>query len=121
MRFSSILSSGCDGSNEGGYHSANDVNLLGDKNSTIAALPPIHWNSSWIERQWIPPPGYITYSTQKIQSIFSKHSVLVVGDSTARRQFGTWYGLLNTSNPNDLTAREIDWGNIIDVNKKNQN
>ena len=61
------------------------------------ALPPIHIGGSWIGNQWIPPPGYKLYSAQEILQYFQHRSVLVVGDSTARRQYATLYGILQSA------------------------
>jgi hypothetical protein len=81
-------------------------------------LPPISWNSSWLGNQWIPSPEYRLYSPQEIKNYFSDHSVLVVGDSTARRQFATWYAIMNATSLDDVTLKEMDHASVIDVNKK---
>lgn len=87
--------------------------------SSLPPLPPIHINSSWIGNQWIPPPGYKLYSGSEIQDFFSKQSVLFMGDSTARRTFGTFYGILNaTTNPKDIQVKAINHPSVIDINKK---
>ena len=94
----------------------------------LLLLPPIHVNSSWIGNQWMPPPGYRLYTTREIQHYFynEQHSILIVGDSTARRFYGTLYGIFNaTSNPYNVHVHEINSPNVIDVNKgrrsKNKN
>lgn len=81
------------------------------------ALPPVHWNSSWIGNQWIPSSEYRLYNAHQFRQYFSSHSVLIVGDSTARRTFGTWFALMNSTNNHDITVEELDSPNVIDVNK----
>lgn len=89
------------------------------KSVHISSLPPVHIDSSWIGNQWIPPPGYRLYNTQEIQSYFRRHSILFVGDSTARRTYATMYGILNaTENQNDVPVLDIDAPSVIDVNRK---
>jgi hypothetical protein len=94
-------------------HQQNNANT-----ESSTGLPPVHINSTWIGNQWIPPPGYKLYSTREIQQFFQHRSVLFVGDSTARRQYGTFYGILNaTSNPDDVSIQEIDGERVVDVNQ----
>jgi hypothetical protein len=60
----------------------------------------------------------IVYSTRKMQSYFQQHSIFWIGDSTARRTFGTMYGILNaTEDPDDVETDELDHPRVIDVNK----
>jgi hypothetical protein len=96
------------------------IEITNDSNisSFSSALPPIHLNSSWIGNHWIPPQGYKTYSPNEVRNYFSKHSVLFVGDSTARRTFATWYALMNATTDHDVTINELDSVKVIDVNKK---
>eukprot|EP00928_Gymnodinium_smaydae_P039346 TRINITY_DN26898_c0_g1_i1.p1 TRINITY_DN26898_c0_g1~~TRINITY_DN26898_c0_g1_i1.p1 ORF type:complete len:505 (+),score=18.87 TRINITY_DN26898_c0_g1_i1:45-1517(+) len=82
------------------------------------ALPPVHWQSSWLANQWVPPDGYRTYSSSDIVDVFSTKSVLVLGDSTARRFFGTWYALMNATNARDITVADLNAPRVVDVNKK---
>lgn len=94
------------------------VNVVDKIVSAPKALPPVHINSSWIGNQWIPPPGYRLYSTREIQSFFGQHSVLWVGDSTARRAYGTMYGILNaTQDPDDVEIHDLDHPQVLDMNK----
>jgi len=88
--------------------------------SPLAAqsLPPVHINSSWIGNQWIPPPGYQLFSTREIQTYFRRHSVLFVGDSTARQSYATLFGILNnTEHPKDVPTNDINHPAIININK----
>lgn len=94
-----------------------------DQQATFEALPreplpPVHINSTWIGNQWIPPPGYRLYSTREMQSYFQQQSILWVGDSTARRNYGTMFGILNaTDNPNDVAIHDLDHESVLDMNK----
>lgn len=81
-------------------------------------LPPVHVNSSWIGNQWIPPPGYRTYSTLEIQRYFQNQTILFIGDSTARRTYATFFGILNATAPNDVSVDEVDHARVIDVGKR---
>ena len=84
----------------------------------IKPLPPVHINSTWIGNQWIPPPGYRLYSAREMQSYFQQHSILWIGDSTARRTYGTMYGILNaTRDPDDIESHHLDHPSVIDMNK----
>eukprot|EP00977_Amphora_coffeiformis_P021913 scaffold10056_cov164-Amphora_coffeaeformis.AAC.10 len=97
------------------------------------ALPPVHVNSSWIGNQWIPPPGYRTYgpsdflvyfsSTMNRQESSSPSSVLIVGDSTARRTYGTLYALLESAANTNATSHDVqvsslDAAKVIDFGKQ---
>lgn len=79
-------------------------------------LPPVHINSSWIGNQWIPPPGYNMYSAREIQNYFRGHSILFVGDSTARRTYATMYGILSAAEQHP-TVYDLDDSSVIDVGK----
>ena len=83
----------------------------------LVPLPPISWNSSWLGNQWFPSSDYRLYSPQEIKKYFSNHSVLVLGDSTARRQFATWYAVMNAKSMVDQTIGELDHTSVIDINK----
>lgn len=82
------------------------------------ALSPVHLNSSWIGNQWIPSSEYRLYEAHEFHEFFSSHSVLVVGDSTARRTFGTLFALINSTTLNNIAVEELDSPSVIDVNKK---
>lgn len=79
-------------------------------------LPPVHMNSSWIGNQWIPPPGYNMYSAREIQNYFRSHSILFVGDSTARRTYATMYGILSAAEQHP-TVYDLDDRSVIDAGK----
>jgi len=81
----------------------------------INALPPVHINSSWQGNQWIPPPGYRLYSSLELQQYFSNVSVLMIGDSTARRSYATFYALLQGND--DASVHDLNHPSVIDVNK----
>jgi hypothetical protein len=80
-------------------------------------LPPVSWNSSWLGNQWITSQYYRLYSPREIREYFLNHSILVIGDSTARRQYATWYALVNAGSSADIALEELDHASVIDVNK----
>ena len=84
------------------------------------SLPPVHINSSWIGNQWIPPLGYRLYQPREMQKYFRHHSILVIGDSTARRTYATLYGILNATRPDDVPVHDIDHPSVIDIGKRGQ-
>jgi hypothetical protein len=97
------------------------VVVLPLSSSSLLPLPPVHINSSWIDNQWVPPPGYITYSADEIQNYFHQQSILIVGDSTARRMYSTLYGILNTiDNPDNIIVDGIDSISAPGINKKRE-
>lgn len=83
----------------------------------LTARPPLHYNSSWIGKQWIPPMEYHTYSPTELRRLFANHSILIVGDSTARRAYATLYALLNNS-ATVLETDQLNHASIIDMNKR---
>ena len=93
--------------------------ILGSVNSHTPR-PPVHWNSSWLGNEWLPNPafGYRLYSPSEIKEYFTNKSVLVIGDSTSRRQFATWYAILNAQNLHDIALDEVTSAGVIDINKK---
>jgi hypothetical protein len=85
--------------------------------------PSIAVNSSWIGNLWIPPRGYRFYSLEEFRIYFARHSILFVGDSTARRTYATLYAILNataatTGDQEDVSIWDLDNPDVIDINKK---
>ena len=105
-------------------------------------LPPVHYNSTWLGDTWIPSTeGYKLYSAPELAEYYRDHSVLVVGDSTARRFYATLYEILKLGSSSsessydtsasstvghphnyihDIRTTEIDSGSIIDINKNDK-
>ena len=83
-------------------------------NFTGAALPPVHWHSSWLGNQWIPPPGYHTFNPQEMLELFPKYSILILGDSTARRTYGTWNAILQQEAATDHVSKKSSKDSVID-------
>lgn len=75
-------------------------------------------HGTWIGNIWIPPPGRHIYSAAEMKLFFQKHSVLFIGDSTARRAYATLYGILQSSETH-ISVQSIDSPDVIDVNKWN--
>jgi hypothetical protein len=89
-----------------------------DSAETQVALPPVHWNSSWVGNTWILPPKYVSYPPERIRKYFSQQSVLYISDSTARRTMTMmFYAMINASNPNDVTLEELDSDEVINAGK----
>lgn len=80
-------------------------------------MPPVHMDSSWMGNMWIPPPGYRLYSTQEIRDYLKRHSILFVGDSTARRMYGTLHSLLNETSPDDISVESMTAAKFLETNK----
>ena len=100
-----------------------DNNVYDSMSSKIPSvpLPHVSINSSWIGNHWMPSPEYRLHNTREIQNYFQQHSILFVGDSTARRAYATLYGILNaTNNPDDVSVGSIDRQSVIDINKQVQ-
>jgi hypothetical protein len=52
-----------------------------------------------------------------MRDAFAGRSVLVIGDSTGRRQYGTLCATLNATRPRDVSLAEADAPHVIDFNK----
>jgi len=106
--------------NRSAHCSSNDSDCYNDDPAlSERPLPPVHINSTWVGNQWMPPPGYRLYETRELQDYFRQHSILFIGDSTARRQYATMYAIL-TGNADNLLVEELDSSKVLDVNKKNK-
>ena len=81
------------------------------------ARAPLHWNSGWIGNQWVPPNGYKLYSAVDMRNYFSNHSIIFIGDSTARRQYATFFATVAAPKISDITLAQLDAASVIDVNK----
>ena len=102
-----------------GHYFHSDEGVL-DNVASHTPRPPVHWNSSWLGNEWLPNPafGYRLYSPSEIKEYFTNKSVLVIGDSTSRRQFATWYATFSSQNLHDIALDEVTSAAVIDVNKK---
>lgn len=93
--------------------------------------PPVSWRGTWVGNNWMPWSTYYkTYSPVEIGRYFAHleqtqgqwergGSILFVGDSTARRQYATFYALLSQgiNGTTDLTIPSLDGSHVIDINK----
>jgi hypothetical protein len=75
------------------YFRVLDQNSIQNKETT--AFTERNQYGTWIGNNWIPPAGKKVYSAADMKLFFQKHSVLWIGDSTARRAFNTLYGILS--------------------------
>jgi hypothetical protein len=85
-------------------------------NKRTAALTERNQYGTWIGNNWVPPSGKRIYSAADMKLFFQKHSVLWIGDSTARRAYNTLYGILSC-NDTHVPMKKIDTPALIDVNK----
>ena len=124
---------------------------------TPVPLPPIHYNGTWVGNHWMPAASasattaaasatassYHLYTPQQLADYWKDESILIMGDSTARRFYATLYELIYHGSdsdssdsgdgdgdgdgdtqqkkhkyPNDVRVDELDAPSIIDVNKK---
>jgi hypothetical protein len=84
---------------------------------------------SWTGDTWIPPREWRYYSALELKEFYQGKSVMWVGDSLARRTYGTMYGILNatdssslnTTSPSSMhvSVEEIDSTRILDASKEN--
>jgi hypothetical protein len=84
---------------------------------------------SWIGDTWIPPREWRYYSALELKEFYRGKSVLWVGDSLARRTYGTMYGILNATDSSSLnttspssfhiSVEEITSKRVLDASKGN--
>jgi hypothetical protein len=86
------------------------VNKEPEKDNNI--LP----NSSqytWMGNHFIPPKGVPTYSPADYLSYFSRRNTLFIGDSTARRAYGTLFAAMTSNNLENIPTIEMGQNNSI--------
>jgi len=71
---------------------------------------------SWFGDTLIPPDGWKLCLASELQDFYKDSSMLWVGDSTCRRSFATFYGILNSTQEH-VNVPEIDDASVIDINK----
>jgi hypothetical protein len=87
---------------------------------------------SWIGDTWIPPREWRYYSALELKEFYQGKSVLWVGDSLARRTYGSMYGILNatadspslnTTSPSSfhVSVNDISSKRVLDGSKGNVN
>ena len=78
---------------------------------------------TWIGNHYIPPEGIPMYTFRQMREYFAQKSVLLLGDSTGRRAYGTLYAMLDkTQNPPNryqefFQENELERSNVIDVGR----
>jgi hypothetical protein len=82
-----------------------DQNPIPNKGAT--AFTERNQYGTWIGNNWIPPAGKNIYSAADMKLFFQKHSILWIGDSTARRAYNTLYGILSC-NETHIPTIKID-------------
>jgi hypothetical protein len=74
----------------------------------------------WVGDNWIPPKPWTVFSPSEMRELYQDHSLLWIGDSTARRASTTLYGLLKHEKTDGnlyVRTNEIDGSAITEVNK----
>ena len=103
------------------YDISGSLNHYHDNNFQV-----IQYNETdytWIGNHYIPPEGIPLYTLRQMRDYFAKKSVLVLGDSTGRRAYGTLYAMLDkTQNPTHryqetFQENELERSNVIDVGR----
>jgi hypothetical protein len=95
---------------------SSDIDINSIPNIRTAAFTERNQYGTWIGNNWVPPSGKRIYSAADMKLFFRKHSVLWIGDSTARRAYNTLYGILSC-NDTHIPMKKIDTPALIDVNK----
>lgn len=92
------------------------------------------WNATnlrWLGRSYYfeDEPTYQQYTPHQIQQAFRKHSVLMIGDSTIRRFYGTLHGILSNDVVKGISTRynfprqfrpNLDWVLPVDLKEFRQ-
>lgn len=73
---------------------------------------------TWIGNNWIPPKGVPIFSAREIKAYFRNRNVLVIGDSTSRRFYGTLFSILNATDVDDILVNDINAETMLNENKK---
>jgi hypothetical protein len=95
---------------------------LNNQNQTNSSILNVNANAgnmhyTWIGNQWVPPHGVPIYSVIEMRALYERYSTVWMGDSTSRRAYHTLYGMLNASDPSDVSIHDIDDGGVIDLGK----
>jgi hypothetical protein len=112
----------CDGTNivyHSGVNNGDEVRSSSGLNqSEIINAENMHY--TWIGNQWVPPDGVPIYSVTKMRAVYERHNIAWIGDSTCRRAYMTLLGMMNASDPSDVSISEINSDQVIDHGKKNR-
>eukprot|EP00559_Dactyliosolen_fragilissimus_P001241 CAMPEP_0184865524 /NCGR_PEP_ID=MMETSP0580-20130426/18389_1 /TAXON_ID=1118495 /ORGANISM="Dactyliosolen fragilissimus" /LENGTH=364 /DNA_ID=CAMNT_0027364771 /DNA_START=192 /DNA_END=1283 /DNA_ORIENTATION=+ len=91
-----------------------------DESQKHSLSPIVASNSSqytWTGQHFIPPKGVPTFTPTEFQSYFKKRNALFIGDSTGRRAYATLFAIMNSTDPSNIRANDMDSPNVIDFNK----
>jgi hypothetical protein len=64
-------------------------------------------DSSWIGHYFVPPPGVPVFTPSQMKNNFQNIDVLIFGDSTNRRIYGTLKGILDADDPDDANFEPL--------------
>ena len=87
-------------------HQQQQVTTVSSRN-----VSPRDMIGTWVGDTWIPPSPWKLFSANELREVYSRHRILWIGDSTARRTSMTLFSILNgTTNhaPTALLNRDID-------------
>jgi hypothetical protein len=88
----------------------------------VFELPYAEQKGSWIGNQWVPPDGWRYFSAKDMRKLYKDKSLMIIGDSLARRAVTTMYGILNQagdySSDVNVPVPALDADGVINVNKE---
>ena len=91
--------------------------LINPKSTADLILNTSSSDYKWVGKAWIPPQGVPVFTPSQIRAYFTKHNILILGDSTSRRIYQTINGLINAKDLNDVKLKEIDEAQTLNLNK----
>lgn len=89
--------------------------------SYYSPLKLLNTNSSqytWTGNHFIPPKNVPTFSPMDYYQYFSKRNVLFIGDSTARRAYGTLRAMMTSDDYSNIPVDNINSPRVIDMNRR---
>ena len=63
---------------------------------------------TWLGNQFVPPPGVPIFTPSQIRTYFQQRNVLMLGDSTNRRAYGTLLAILNAEDLDDVNVAALE-------------
>jgi hypothetical protein len=63
---------------------------------------------TWLGNMFVPPPGVPVFTPSQIRTYFLQRNVLMMGDSTNRRLFGTLRAIINAEDLDDVKIAPLE-------------
>jgi len=63
---------------------------------------------TWLGNMFVPPPGVPVFTPSQIRTYFLQRNVLMMGDSTNRRLFGTLRAIINAEDLDDVKVAPLE-------------